>query len=658
MTLLIPLGLLGLAAIGVLILIWIIKPNYQQKFISSTYVWRLSLKLKRKKVPISKLRNLLLILCQVLFLAACALALAQPALITKAVITEREVIAIIDSSASMRAGYGTENRFDRAVMSASDLVSEVFDEEGIVTVIVAGPEPEIIAQRYTAERRESVQETLDALISDDACSYGSSDIDAAMALCENIITDNANAEIYLFTDTTYSYVPSSVHVVDITETDEWNAGILDAYTVLEENYYSVFIDVACYGVNDEIPLKVEVYGANANSSEDQGETVIFETDVACTNDETMTVVFRNGNIQPEGYEENDTSVIFIPIEDNRQFYSYTNIHISIATDDAFSNDDTFDIYEGLKETLRVQYSSSQPNPFIPGILESIANNYRNKKNLWDIRIVETTPEKAATEGYDLYIFEHLMPETMPKDGVVVLWDLDSVPAGLDITLGGVQSLDGIGLNLTQESDDSPLLNNINVGNLTISSFTTIRSYNTDEFEVLMSCDNNPVMLAKNDGDSKVILLPFSVQYSNISIEILSFSALFYNIFETYIPATIVGNSFAVYEDVTLNCRGDELRVIGAGEEFTFTEFPATLHLNLPGVYTLSQTTDFGKNVTEMIYVTIPSAESNIWSKEDAFRNPYLVQPDENYYDDLILYIAAAMVALLFIEWILQSRESM
>ena len=55
MTLLIPLGLLGLLSIAGLILIYIIKPNYQQKYISSTYVWALSLKLKKKRLPVSKL---------------------------------------------------------------------------------------------------------------------------------------------------------------------------------------------------------------------------------------------------------------------------------------------------------------------------------------------------------------------------------------------------------------------------------------------------------------------------------------------------------------------------------------------------------------------------------------------------------------------------
>ena len=53
MKFLIPLGLLGLLGIIALIIIYIIKPNFQQKLISSTYMWRLSLKFKKKKIPLS-----------------------------------------------------------------------------------------------------------------------------------------------------------------------------------------------------------------------------------------------------------------------------------------------------------------------------------------------------------------------------------------------------------------------------------------------------------------------------------------------------------------------------------------------------------------------------------------------------------------------------
>ena len=60
MSLLVPLGLLGLLGIIALIIIYIIKPNYQNKFISSTFIWKLSLKYKKKRIPLNKLRNILL----------------------------------------------------------------------------------------------------------------------------------------------------------------------------------------------------------------------------------------------------------------------------------------------------------------------------------------------------------------------------------------------------------------------------------------------------------------------------------------------------------------------------------------------------------------------------------------------------------------------
>ena len=73
-----PLGFLGLISILALIIIYIIKPNYENKFISSTFVWKLSLKYKKNKLPINKLRNVILFICQVLALTAASLIIAQP----------------------------------------------------------------------------------------------------------------------------------------------------------------------------------------------------------------------------------------------------------------------------------------------------------------------------------------------------------------------------------------------------------------------------------------------------------------------------------------------------------------------------------------------------------------------------------------------------
>ena len=113
MTWLTPLGFLGLIGLIVLIIIYIIKPNYQNKIISSTFIWKLSLKLRKKKIPISKLRNILLFICQVLAITAASLILAQPFIMAEREVKVAERVVIIDASASMMTETDNTTRFER-----------------------------------------------------------------------------------------------------------------------------------------------------------------------------------------------------------------------------------------------------------------------------------------------------------------------------------------------------------------------------------------------------------------------------------------------------------------------------------------------------------------------------------------------------------------
>ena len=53
---------------------------------------------------------------------------------------------------------------------------------------------------------------------------------------------------------------------------------------------------------------------------------------------------------------------------------------------------------------------------------------------------------------------------------------------------------------------------------------------------------------------------------------------------------------------------------------------------------------------------IPAAQSNIKRNEDSLANLYIVPKEQVIDEDLLIYFAAALVALLFLEWLLQSRE--
>ena len=261
MTLLTPWWLLGLLSIAVLILIYILKPNYQQKIISSTHVWKLSLKYRKKRIPVSRFRNILIFICQVLILSLCAFLLARPVIAADKVDGTSEQVIIIDASASMMVSYQGETRFERAVNLAIDNVTDTLKSGGVVTVIVADTKAYPIAQRYTSEDLSYVVDELDKLImipDELKCSYGSADMEGAVELAEAVLLENPEANVYLYTGTTYVQT-GDIEIVPIVEEDEWNAAVLSCEAKIDDdNYYDITVNVGCYGRSEEVTVYCKV----------------------------------------------------------------------------------------------------------------------------------------------------------------------------------------------------------------------------------------------------------------------------------------------------------------------------------------------------------------------------------------------------------------
>ena len=163
MTWLLPIGLLGLLGVVALILIYIIKPNYQQKRVSSTYVWRLSLKYKKRKLPVNRLQNIIQFICQFLVLTIAGLLIAQPVLSALESSDSNEKVIIIDASANMMASSDNETRFERAIDEAKVIAEAAFSDQSLVTVIVADASPKYLAQRIGSVDSADLYKQLDEL---------------------------------------------------------------------------------------------------------------------------------------------------------------------------------------------------------------------------------------------------------------------------------------------------------------------------------------------------------------------------------------------------------------------------------------------------------------------------------------------------------------
>ena len=634
MTLLLPLGLLGLVSLLILLLIYILRPNYQQKLVSSTFIWKLSLKYKKNRIPISKLRNILLIICQLLLLTSLALMMAQPVIGHRTNLSDNEKIAIIDASVNMQMVSDNETRLQRAISEVRTLAEQTFaNEDGIMTVIVAGEKAETLVSRCEASNSEELYTKLLQLndsLTQGAVWHGSADIDGAAKFAEEVLKVNSQAEVLLYTCTNYIDT-STFTVVDMSHPDDWNVAILNVKPIFgDNNTYTVDVEVGCYGQSMPVEIVMDISGINGETS---ATRQVSKTEYFTEAESVKTVTFTEDDFAGSG----------------GAIYSYQQISVSIGANDCLELDNTFNVYGGTKPSIKIQYASAGGNKFYRGVLGRFRNDFKDR---WNITVDEVDSSEAKTEGYDLYVFEHLMPDVTPTDGVVIFSNPDKAPAGSGFELGSSYTVDSS--STLSNGQPHEITKFIDASIVTIAQYTTVLS--SEGYQELFYFEGRPVLLVKEDDASKIVLMTIDLNRSNFSITPY-FSVMMYNLFNYFIPSTLTDYSFEVGETITLNARGENLTVNGDGGSFTFETVPASLYLTTPGNYTVVQTDMSNTPVVEQFFVRLPYSESNIAPIVD--RLPALQREDTSVVvtQKLAIWLGAAALLFLCIEWLLHTREN-
>jgi hypothetical protein len=129
-------------------------------------------------------------------------------------------------------------------------------------------------------------------------------------------------------------------------------------------------------------------------------------------------------------------------------------------------------------------------------------------------------------------------------------------------------------------------------------------------------------------------------------------------FNYFIPSTFSSNAYEIGDTVELTARGTNLKVSGGEEEIEYESGPGELTLTTPGTYTVTQKPMVGdSNIIENFFVRIPVSESDISKEVDELP---IISTDTTTsvgYRDLLFYFALALVALMFVEWVLQIKKN-
>ena len=662
---LLPLGMLGFLALAALLIIYIIKPKHKQKEVSSTFVWKRALQNRKKKIPFDLWNNLLVIILQAVVLSCATLILAQPYLFSESIVDlEPEYVYIIDASANMRAEYADESaenssRFERAIEEIKINLKQAFLEDCTVSIILADDEPHYIAYGVGKNGITDIEEALNSA----ECSFGTGDVEEALLMAQQRLYHHPSTKIYLYTGTDYGDMGTALTVVNLADAQrEWNIAILGCEVGVQDNEYVFNITVGAYGdVTAKYTLSVDIKGAD--NYDGQLKNFPLEVPVtfaananSSTHESVQTIAVRATDVEYGGMSD-------------WVFDTYEEVNIEFkGLRDSIADDNVFKVYGGYKDVINVQYWSSEPNVFWQFAVNTLSNNMRRTRRITIKEIYEGQnnadgPIQASNSGYDIYIFEHSIPQEiiekgLPKDGVIIIADPNATLAQFDeigLTLGSHVNFSAL-TPLDSRGVSHSLLQYFNPANLGVTQYTRITSIDDSDFIPVLYCGEDPVMLVKNTGSQKVVVMPFSINMSNFyGRELMTFM---YNLVNYFMPYTLTDYDYTIGESAAVDCKGVSVSVRSErGTTSTISRFPTKYTFSEIGTYTFTTRFELEKdNEIRKVYVHMPSSESSLFNMSE-FR--ILMNNEEvtgEMGTDIFLYFAIAMLVLLAVEWCLQFKE--
>ncbi len=195
-----PLALLGLLFIPAVIAMYLLKLRRDETVVPSTLLWTRLVADVEANAPWQKLRRSLLLLLQLLLVAALALLAARPFLDRPAGLA-RDIVLVMDTSASMAATDVVPNRLTAAKQVAIDALKEL-PTGGKVSVIAADRSARIVVNESTDLAR--VRQAIEGI----AATRARGDLGDALELASKLAARSGQAQVLVATDAALAARPA------------------------------------------------------------------------------------------------------------------------------------------------------------------------------------------------------------------------------------------------------------------------------------------------------------------------------------------------------------------------------------------------------------------------------------------------------------------
>lgn len=608
MTLLYPLGLIGLIGVPLLILIYILKSKYKETTVASTFLWELSDKFMKKKQPFSTLKGLLSLILQILCVIFVSLSLSHPILHLKD--SAKNYLFILDESASMNMECEGKTRFELALEEITSLINN--SRDGSKYTLIEQNKSSSILYSYL-ESKEKAKTELNRL------SPTTLNIDEveAISLAQELFKEDSSFEVYYFTDKEYAK-QENITVINCSN-NEYNASIKNCSYEIVNDSFVIEGSFISYSETRDIEVQLIVPNTLKNDEEDK----ILASKIITAN------------------QNEDTLFSFtVPLDNYAYFLVLLNVEDSLEYDNyyyLFGNDSNGDF-----TTLLV---SSNPF-FLKNVISACGSS--------NIRV---TSSYNGETGYDLYVFDSCSISSLPNDGSIILMNISSnVPSSMIIPQEKMTVSGGAKLSLSNE--ESIRYNDLSkdlLGNdIYVSEF--IRYSLTKDFTTIYNYNEIPMVFAGNTSfDNKEVIFSFDVHNSSLPLNI-DYVPLFRNIISYLLPPFIERTNFVAGEKIKINVLSnlESIRLNTSNNYSTYLPLSNSeiyYDLDYVGIYSLITTSKSNQTKAYYVYVSFPIEESNPID----FQEKIILYGDKSKgnYDsqfDLLFISFILLLCIIVVEW--------